>query len=178
MLGSNAIYFGDNLPILRGMPSRSVQLVYIDPPFNTGKVQMQTRIKTIRSEAGDRTGFQGKKYVTTKIASRRFEDSFEDYLGFLEPRLREAYRVLSDNGSIYFHADYREVHYCKILLDDIFGRDSFLNEIIWAYDYGARTTRKWPPKHDNILLYAKDLLISVHRERLFRSIVNARFGPS
>lgn len=155
-LQTNNIYYGDNLPILQSMPSRSVQLVYIDPPFNTGKVQSHTRIKTIRSENGDRIGFQGKRYATVEIGDKQFEDSFEDYLGFLEPRIRETHRILSDNGSFYFHTDYREVHYCKILLDRIFGRECFLNEIIWAYDYGGRPKNRWPPKHDNILFYAKD----------------------
>ncbi len=152
----NTIYFGDNLPILRALPSASVELIYIDPPFNTGKSQSRTQIKTERSDSGDRTGFQGKRYETIKIGSRAYADLFDDYLAFLEPRLTEAYRLLKPNGSLYFHIDYREVHYCKLLLDAIFGREFFLNEIIWAYDYGARTRKKWPPKHDNILWYAKD----------------------
>jgi len=152
----NTITFSDNLPILRALPSASVDLIYIDPPFNTGKVQGRTQIKTLRSENGDRTGFMGERYETIKIGSRSYTDLFEDYLSFLEPRLVEAHRVLKSNGSLYFHIDYREVHYCKILLDTIFGRESFLNEIIWAYDYGARTRKKWPPKHDNILWYARN----------------------
>ncbi len=152
----NRVYFADNLPILQSLPSESIDLIYIDPPFNTGKTQARTQIKTERSENGDRTGFQGKRYETIKIGSKSYTDLFDDYLGFLEPRLVEACRVLKPHGSLYFHIDYREVHYCKILLDGIFGRDSFLNEIIWAYDYGARTKKKWPPKHDNILWYAKD----------------------
>ena len=153
---SNKIYFGDNLPILRGMDTGSVQLSYIDPPFNTGKIQARTRIKTVRSDAGDRTGFQGNRYKTVKLGSSGYSDVFDDYLGFLEPRLVEAYRLLSDTGTLYFHIDYREVHYCKVLLDKIFGRECFLNEIIWAYDYGGRPKNKWPPKHDNILVYVKD----------------------
>lgn len=152
----NRVYFGDNLTILREFPAESVPLIYIDPPFNTGKVQRRLELKTVRSEEGDRTGFKGKKYRTIRIGSRSFGDSFDDYLSFLEPRLVEAYRILTRSGSLYFHIDYREVHYCKILLDRIFGRESFLNEIIWAYDYGGRTTKKWPPKHDNILLYVKN----------------------
>lgn len=152
----NRIYLGDNLPILKNMEASSVDLIYIDPPFNTGKVQDRTQIKTVRSECGDRTGFQGRRYETVKVGTRAFADLFDDYLAFLEPRLHEAYRVLAPHGSLYFHIDYREVHYCKILLDTIFGRDCFLNEVIWAYDYGARTRRKWPPKHDNILVYVKD----------------------
>ncbi len=150
------IYFGDNLPILQSLPAESVELIYIDPPFNTGRVQARTQIKTERSPNGDRTGFAGRRYETLKIGSKAYADWFDDYLAFLEPRLIEARRLLQPDGSLYFHIDYREVHYCKILLDQIFGRDSFLNEIIWAYDYGARTRRKWPPKHDNILWYAKD----------------------
>ncbi len=152
----NRIYYADNLSILKALPSESIDLVYIDPPFNTGKTQARTQIKTVRGETGDRTGFQGKRYETVKIGSKSYTDLFDDYLAFLEPRLVEACRVLKPHGSLYFHIDYREVHYCKILLDGIFGRDSFLNEIIWAYDYGARTKKKWPPKHDTILWYAKD----------------------
>lgn len=152
------IYFGDNLPILAALPGACVDLIYIDPPFNTGKTQAHTQIKTQRAApgAGDRVGFQGRSYETVKVGSKSYTDLFDDYLAFLEPRLREAYRVLKPNGSLYFHIDYREAHYCKILLDQIFGRASFLNEIIWAYDYGARTRKKWPPKHDTIFWYAKD----------------------
>ena len=138
------------------MKSGSINLIYIDPPFNTGKTQARTQIKTEKSEQGDRTGFAGKRYSTVKIGSRAYTDTFDDFMEFIEPRLIEAYRVLAPNGSLYFHIDYREVHYCKVLLDQIFGRDCFLNEIIWAYDYGARTKKKWPAKHDNILWYAKD----------------------
>ncbi len=150
------VLFADNLPVLRGMDGDSVDLIYIDPPFNTGKNQKRVQLETRRDDDGDRVGFQGRRYATNKIAERSFADAFDDYLGFLEPRLVEARRVLKGHGSLYLHIDYREVHYCKVLLDGIFGRESFLNEIIWAYDYGARTTKKWPPKHDNILLYAKD----------------------
>jgi site-specific DNA-methyltransferase (adenine-specific) len=152
----NHIYFGDNLPLLRSLPSESVALIYIDPPFNTGKTQARTRLKTVRSENGDRTGFQGQRYQTVRLGQRAFSDVFDDFLAFLQPRLEEAKRLLTPKGSLYFHIDYREVHYSKILLDQIFGRECFLNEIIWAYDYGARTKKKWPPKHDNILWYAKD----------------------
>ena len=152
----NTIYLGDNYSILHGLPSDSIALIYIDPPFNTGKTQARTQLKTVRSEAGDRTGFKGQRYQTVRLGQRAFSDTFDDYLEFLEPRLREAHRLLAPNGSLYFHIDYREVHYCKLLLDEIFGRAAFLNEIIWAYDYGARTRKKWPAKHDNILSYAKD----------------------
>jgi site-specific DNA-methyltransferase (adenine-specific) len=152
----NTIYFADNLPVLQSLSDGSIDLIYIDPPFNTGRVQARTQIRTERSEKGDRTGFGGKRYETLKVGSKSYADLFDDYLAFLEPRLVEARRVLKPDGSLYFHIDYREVHYCKILLDEIFGRESFLNEIIWAYDYGGRTKKKWPPKHDNILWYAKN----------------------
>ena len=152
----NHIYFSDNLPILQGLPSGSVDLIYIDPPFNTGKVQSRTQLRTVRSQEGDRTGFQGVRYQSTPISTRAFADWHDDYMAFLEPRLIEAYRLLSDTGSLYFHIDYREVHYCKILLDTIFGRECFLNEIVWAYDYGGRPRSRWPAKHDNILFYVKD----------------------
>jgi len=150
------MYFGDNLPVLQSLPADSVNLIYIDPPFNTGKVQSRTRMSTVRDENGDRTGFQGKRYRTIKLGTKEYGDIFDDYLVFLEPRLVAARRVLKENGSLFFHIDYREVHYAKVLLDTIFGRDSFLNEIIWAYDYGARSKTKWPAKHDNILWYAKN----------------------
>ncbi len=152
----NRIYFGDNLSILQTLPAESVELIYIDPPFNTGKTQSRTQIKTERNENGNRTGFAGQRYDTVKLGTQSYNDLFDDYLTFLEPRLVEAHRLLTPNGSLYFHIDYREVHYCKVLLDGIFGRESFLNEIIWAYDYGARSRKKWPPKHDNILWYAKN----------------------
>jgi site-specific DNA-methyltransferase (adenine-specific) len=152
----NRIYFGDNLPILREMPEESVDLIYIDPPFNTGRVQGRTQIQIIRNISGDRVGFGGQRYETVKIGTKSYADLFDDYLAFLEPRLIEAHRILTPHGSFYFHIDYREVHYCKILLDTIFGRECFLNEIIWAYDYGGRPKNRWPPKHDNILLYVKD----------------------
>lgn len=151
------VHFSDNLPVLQAQPSESVDLIYIDPPFNTGKAQARTQIETVRDDvAGDRTGFQGRRYRTTRIGTRSFADAFDDFLGFLEPRLVEAHRILKPDGSLFFHIDYREVHYAKVLLDGIFGRESFLNEIIWAYDYGARSKSKWPAKHDNILWYAKD----------------------
>ncbi|MBN1483394.1 MAG: site-specific DNA-methyltransferase [Chloroflexia bacterium] len=153
---THTIYFGDNLPLLRGMPAASVDLIYVDPPFNTGRVQRHTRVKTVRSAQGDRTGFQGRRYRTVQVGSRSFDDAFDDYLAFLEPRLRQARRLLAPHGTLYFHIDYREVHYCKVLLDAMFGRECFLNEIIWAYDYGGKPKSRWPAKHDNILVYVQD----------------------
>ena len=152
---TGTIYLADNLDVLRTLPDGSVDLIYIDPPFNTGKPQRRTQMRTVRSADGDRTGFQGQRYRTTLLATSAFDDAYPDYLGFLRPRLAESRRVLADHGSFYVHLDYREVHYVKVELDRVFGRASFVNEIIWAYDYGARTRKKWPPKHDNILLYSK-----------------------
>lgn len=150
------VVHGDNLEVLRQIPDGAANLIYIDPPFNTGKRQSRTQLRTARAEDGDRVGFQGQRYATQVLGTKAFADQFDDYLAFLEPRLLEGHRVLSENGTLYFHVDYREVHYCKVLLDTIFGRASFLNEIIWAYDYGGRSTRRWPAKHDNILVYVKD----------------------
>jgi site-specific DNA-methyltransferase (adenine-specific) len=152
----NTIYFADNLPILRTLPEESIDLIYIDPPFNTGKRQSRKQISVAQDDEGDRVGFGGNRYTTTVIGQRAYQDAFDDYLGFLAPRLEQAYRVLKADGALYFHIDYREVHYCKLLLDEIFGRDSFLNEIIWAYDFGGRSKTRWPAKHDNILYYVKD----------------------
>ncbi len=150
------IHCGDNLPVLEQLPRACVSLIYIDPPFNTGKVQQRTQLATTRDEDGDRTGFQGKRYRTIKIGTQSYPDAFSDYLAFIEPRLVEAHRILKPNGSLFFHIDYREAHYCKLLLDHIFGRESFMNEIIWAYDYGARSKKRWSAKHDTIFWYAKN----------------------
>ena len=154
--GDDLVIKGDNLEILRKLPNESFRLIYIDPPFNTGKVQTRQTMKTTRSETGNRVGFKGQTYQTVKGVAYGYNDTFGDYWEFLEPRLEEAWRLLATDGTLYLHLDYREVHYAKVLLDALFGRDSFLNEIIWAYDYGARATRKWPAKHDNILVYVKD----------------------
>ena len=138
------IHFGDNLPYLRTLPNESIDFIYVDPPFNTGKNQSLTKIHTEQSIDGNRIGFGGKKYSTTKLGTKSFKDQWLDYPGFLNPRLQEAYRILKPNGSLFLHLDYREVHYAKIELDKIFGRECFINEIIWAYDYGARSKTKWP----------------------------------
>jgi site-specific DNA-methyltransferase (adenine-specific) len=150
------IVLGDNLEVLRRLRDGFARLIYIDPPFNTGAEQRRERIATVRDAEGDRTGFAGQRYRSVRLGSQSFADHFDDYLAFLEPRLREARRILAPDGSLFLHVDYREVHYCKVLLDQIFGRRSFINEIIWAYDYGARSRKRWPAKHDNLLWYAVD----------------------
>jgi len=151
------IHFGDNLEILPGFDEASFDLVYIDPPFNTGRVQSRPRLRTVRDdEAGDRTGFKGRRYRTELVGKKSFRDIFDDFLEFIQPRLLEAHRLLKPHGSFFLHIDWREAHYCRVLLDEIFGRASCMNEIIWAYDYGGRSRSKWPAKHDTILWYAKD----------------------
>jgi site-specific DNA-methyltransferase (adenine-specific) len=150
------ILLGDNLEVLPRFEDGSFQMIYIDPPFNTGKQQARKTLETVSDKNGDRVGFQGRRFKTRLLAESSYADVFEDYLSFLEPRLTHARRLLADSGTLYFHIDYREAHYCKLLLDEIFGRESFLNEIIWAYDYGARSKRRWPAKHDTILVYVKD----------------------
>ncbi len=146
----------DNMVMLRALSEASVDLVYIDPPFNTGKAQTRRFTQTSRSDQGARTGFGGHRYASKLVSKGSYLDTFPDYLEFLEPRLLEIHRILKASGTLYLHLDYREVHYCKVYLDQLFGRSSFLNEIIWAYDYGARPKRKWPSKHDTILVYTKD----------------------
>ena len=160
--GPIRILHGENLSALRSLPDCSIELIYIDPPFNTGVTQKRTRIRTIRDADGDRTGFGGNRYRTEKLASAPiYADIFDDYIGFLRPRMIEAHRILTPTGSLFFHIDPREVHYCKVMLDEVFalhggaGRACFQNEIIWAYDYGARATKRWPAKHDNILWYTR-----------------------
>jgi len=122
----NSILHRSFPPILSERPS----LIYIDPPFNTGKVQ--------------------------KRGNLRYNDRYNNYSDFIRPFMYEAWKNLAANGSLFFHIDYREAHYCKIELDKIFGRDCFMNEIIWAYDYGGRSKSRWSAKHDVIFWYVKD----------------------
>jgi site-specific DNA-methyltransferase (adenine-specific) len=150
------VILGDNLELLPGLPDGFFQMIYIDPPFNTGVEQAARPVRTVADPEGDRTGFGGRRYRTELLESSSYRDSFDDYLGFLAPRLEHAHRLLDQTGTLYFHIDWREAHYCKLLLDEIFGRECFLNEIIWAYDFGGRSKRKWPAKHDTILVYVKD----------------------
>ena len=158
-MSKHQLYYGDNLEILQEYVSdESINLIYIDPPFNTGKLQQRTEIQVKQDDIGDRVGFQGRTYRTHKGKTTHYTDRFESsdaYLRFLRPRFEEAYRVLHPHGSFFLHIDYREAHYCKVMLDEIFGREAFINEIIWAYDYGGRSKSRWPAKHDNILWYAK-----------------------
>jgi site-specific DNA-methyltransferase (adenine-specific) len=154
--GRDQILLGDNLAILPTLDDRSFQMIYLDPPFNTGRRQRRRSLATTAAPNGDRTGFQGRRFKTRLLSESSYADTFEDYLAFLQPRLAHARRLLTDSGTLYLHVDYREAHYCKLLLDEVFGRDCFLNEIIWAYDYGARSKRRWPAKHDTILVYVKD----------------------
>jgi site-specific DNA-methyltransferase (adenine-specific) len=151
------VVLSDCSAVLPNLPDQSFQLIYIDPPFNTGKVQQRKTLRTTRDNDGDRTGFQGKKYKTIETSRIGYLDAFDDYLSFIGPKLEEAHRLLREDGTLYFHIDSRESHYCKVLLDNIFGRDCFLNEIIWAYDYGGRARDRWPQKHDTILVYVKNV---------------------
>jgi site-specific DNA-methyltransferase (adenine-specific) len=153
---TNRVLLGDCLEVLPRLPDAAFGLIYIDPPFNTGRSQSMARMTARRSADGGRTGFQGRRYETSIGRSRKFADRFDDYTAWLRPRLEHAPRLLAEHGTLYLHVDYREVHYCKVLLDDIFGRDNFLNEVIWAYDFGGRSRRRWPAKHDNILVYVKN----------------------
>ena len=150
------LILGDCLRVLPRFPDGTFQLAYLDPPFNTGREQRRRTLATAVDPDGNRTGFGGRRYRSRLLQESSFRDEFDDYLGFLEPRLREVHRLLAATGTLYFHIDYREAHYCKLLLDELFGRECFLNEIVWAYDYGARPKRRWPAKHDTILVYVKD----------------------
>ena len=154
------LYFGDNLDILRThLPDESVHLIYIDPPFNTGKRRRRVALQVSQDPEGNRTGFQGRRYRAQASQTAQYEDVFESseaYLRFLRPRIEEALRVLRPDGSFFLHIDCRESHYCKVMLDELFGRESFMNEIVWAYDYGGRSKSRWPAKHDNIFWYAKN----------------------
>jgi site-specific DNA-methyltransferase (adenine-specific) len=150
------IVLGDNLEVLRDLPDACARLIYIDPPFNTGRTQSRMSLRTVRDDAGDRTGFGGRRYRTEVLGSSAWHDAYDDYLGFLAPRLEEARRILAADGSLFLHIDPREAHYCKVMLDELFGRRAFINEIVWAYDYGGRSRSRWPAKHDTIFWYARD----------------------
>ena len=154
--GPNLVVHGDNLPVIQALPDASFRLIYLDPPFNTGRTQARQSLTTNRSAAGTRVGFKGQSYDTIKGLLYSYDDTFADYWEFLEPRLVEAWRLLDERGTLYLHLDYREAHYAKVVLDALFGRDCFLNEIIWAYDYGGKSKSRWPAKHDTILVYVKN----------------------
>ena len=157
---ADVVVQGDNAAVLAKLPDESFQLVYVDPPFNTGGRRDRRTLRTVQDatgeeNGGDRTGFGGRRYRSEETGRMSYPDTFTDYAGFLAPRLEEARRLLTESGTLYVHLDQRESHYCKVLLDQIFGRDCFLNEIIWAYDFGGRGKTRWPAKHDTILVYVK-----------------------
>ncbi len=156
VLDDDLLIEGDNAVVLPQLPAAAFDCIYIDPPFNTGHDQVRSTLATVADADGGRVGFGGRRYRTELLERSSYRDEFDDYLGFLEPRLLEARRLLTASGTLYVHLDYREAHYVKLLLDEIFGRECFLNELIWAYDYGARSRRRWPAKHDTILVYVKD----------------------
>jgi site-specific DNA-methyltransferase (adenine-specific) len=154
-LTDDLVIFGENSRVLRDLPESRFDLVYLDPPFNTGRAQARRTLKVLRNADGDRVGFGGRRYRSRLLRTLSYDDAFADYLGFLEPRVSRARELLAAHGTLYFHIDYREAHYCKLLLDEVFGRDAFLNELIWSYDYGAKPRRRWPAKHDTILVYVR-----------------------
>jgi site-specific DNA-methyltransferase (adenine-specific) len=154
-LDDDLVVEGDNGQVLAGLPEQAFDLIYVDPPFNTGRSQARHTLSVTASPDGERAGFGGRRYSAQLLRTLSFEDRFGDYLAFLEPRLRRARELLAPHGTLYFHIDYREAHYCKLLLDEVFGREAFLNELIWAYDFGAKPRRRWPAKHDTILVYVR-----------------------
>jgi site-specific DNA-methyltransferase (adenine-specific) len=154
-LDDDLVIAGDNGDVLAALPEGWFDLVYLDPPFNTGRLKERRTIEVRADPDGDRTGFGDRRFSSQLLQTLSYEDAFADYLAFLEPRLERLRALLAPHGTVYFHIDYREAHYCKLLLDEVFGREAFLNEIIWSYDYGGKTRRRWPAKHDTILVYAR-----------------------
>jgi site-specific DNA-methyltransferase (adenine-specific) len=154
-LDDDLIVAGDNADVLGRLPPASFDLAYLDPPFNTGRAQARRTLSVAADSNGDRIGFGGRRYNSRLLRTLSYDDAYADYLAFLEPRLARTRELLAPHGTLYFHIDYREAHYCKLLLDELFGRDAFLNEIIWSYDYGAKPRRRWPAKHDTILAYVR-----------------------
>jgi hypothetical protein len=155
VLTDDLLIAADNALAMERLPNARFDLVYMDPPFNTGRAQSRRTLAVVADSHGDRVGFGGRRYSSRLLQTLSYDDEFGDYLGFLEPRLARARELLAPHGTLYFHIDYREAHYCKLLLDELFGRDAFLNEIIWSYDYGAKPRRRWPAKHDTILVYVR-----------------------
>ena len=155
VLADDLILVGDNAPALASLPDGTFDLIYVDPPFNTGRAQARRTLSVVADPDGERVGFGGRRYRSALLQSLSYDDSFHAYLDFLAPRLARARELLAPHGTLYFHIDYREAHYCKLLLDELFGRDAFLNELIWSYDYGAKPRRRWPAKHDTILVYVR-----------------------
>jgi site-specific DNA-methyltransferase (adenine-specific) len=155
VLDDDLVIEADNQLVLDGLPEESFDLVYMDPPFNTGRARARSTFAVHADPSAARVGFGGRRYRSRLLSSLSYDDEFSDYLAFLEPRLVRARELLAPHGTLYFHIDYREAHYCKLLLDELFGRDAFLNELIWAYDYGAKPRRRWPAKHDTILVYVR-----------------------
>jgi site-specific DNA-methyltransferase (adenine-specific) len=155
VLDDDVVIAGDNAGVLARLPEGTFDLAYLDPPFNTGRAQAKRTLNVTADAAGERVGFGGRRYRSELLRSLSYDDAFDDYLAFLEPRLVRTRELLAPHGTLYFHIDYREAHYCKLLLDEVFGRDAFLNELIWSYDYGAKPRRRWPAKHDTILVYVR-----------------------
>ncbi len=155
LLDDDLVIAGDNAAVLSRLPDGVFDLIYMDPPFNTGRAQARHTLAVLADAAGERVGFGGRRYSSRLLQTLSYDDAFGDYLAFLEPRLAAARELMAPHGTLYFHIDYREAHYCKLLLDDLFGRDAFLNELIWSYDYGAKPRRRWPAKHDTILVYVR-----------------------
>ena len=147
---------GDNLEVIETLPHELARLIYIDPPFNTGRQQSRQRMQVTAAEDGVRRGFGGRRYDVERVDSPTYEDDFDAYLPFLMARIEAALPCLTPDGSLFVHLDYREVHYVKVALDRLLGRDRFCNEIIWAYDFGGRPKRRWPAKHDTLLWYVVD----------------------
>ena len=152
-VGDAKIILGDSITKLPKIKDK-VDLVYIDPPFNTGKQMSYTKTKTTQDDNGDRKGFLGQSYKTEVVSELSYNDKIDDYVNFIVERVKIVYELLASGGSFFLHVDYREVHYLKVALDEIFGRDNFINEIIWSYDYGGRSKTRWSCKHDTILWYA------------------------
>jgi site-specific DNA-methyltransferase (adenine-specific) len=155
-LGDDLLVAGDNLAALTALPDGAFDVIYMDPPFNTGRRRDHRRLRAVESADAPRVGFAGRRYATEEVSRHAYADAFGDYAAFLAPRLEHARRLLAEHGTLYVHLDHREVHYVKVFLDGLFGRDCFLNEIVWAYDFGGRSRRRWPAKHDTILVYVRD----------------------
>jgi len=130
---------GDALEVTRALDPDSVDLVYLDPPFFTGR----------RLVGAKRGGRKAAAFAD------QWHGDLDAYLAWLELRCAALREVLAPTGSIYVHLDWHAVHYAKVMLDRVFGQDAFLNEIVWLYGLGGSSPRRWPRKHDTLLWYAR-----------------------
>src|ERR1700683_3912968 len=184
----NILYYGDNLDVLpRHVPDDYVDLIYLDPPFNSNATY-----NVLFGQAGVKAAAQIKAFDDTWHWDQAAAASFQDvvtqggvvasalvglqtmlgqstmlaYVSMMAPRLIELRRVLKPTGSIYLHCDPTASHYLKLIMDAVFGAENFQNEVIWHYQTGGASKRRFSRKHDTIFFYSKSSQWHFHGDRI------------